>query len=567
MAEDLKFDLLQLDGGLNTASAAEQIADTEAVSSENFYSWGKNLISRKGLTRLTSTPYHEKISGVHSYRMTNGERLTLVVGRTSVAKLDGQTLKTIPRIADSTPILDKPEPPSIEQYRGIVYICRKGMSRIQRTNGSVVGDAGLPDPVSAPTLAEGAAGLLKAGTYKGILVFRNSVTGHTSGWSPTGEVTITDDKKINWSALDVSTNWQVDSKELYRSTKNGSGRFYFVKKIPNHQKTFEDNTEDVNLGEPATSDNGPIPDSLVAIRIWKERLWGSDGRDLFFSRELFPESFSSDFIIQVGPNDGQDIRGLLGLDQMLIVGKTRSTRYITGSHLGDFDARGVLSDRHGVASHHSMAGLKRMAFWFGGDDFYVTEGSDVQGFATNKIKSIIEAIPEKHWELVQGFIYPKLGWYVASVPDESGENVKELVFNYNTGVWEVFTHDFAGQGKGFSYAGEFVVDDQKREMYATYYDNHLYRYHDGGTDAGTPIVCRRRTKEYGFDQNGILKALRKLHLLVGPIDESLTIRVFKDRASSAVKTKTVSLSGGRPWKRTGLNNLRKPGNTVSFELE
>jgi hypothetical protein len=564
MVDIAGFDLLRLDGGINQGLPGTHIGDQEAIETENWYSWPGQLVARNGLTRVTTTAFGQNLRGIFAYKKAVGDWILLLMADSALAKLSGSSIVAIPSIG-GTPFVTGDRPASMRQYKDTVYISRRGIVNLQRTDGVSVGDAGISRPITAPTLAEGAAGDLDAGVYQGIVSFVNIDTGAESDWSPvSADATIGASKRINWSAIPTSLGYQVSGRNLYRTVKGGRGQYFFVARIvDNFTTSYVDNVKDVNLGDPASLDNGMPPQNLRFIEIYKERLWGTDGRDVFYSREGFPESFAEDFLIQVYPDDGHECRGLLAFGASLLIGKTNAVHYVSGSNPDDFELN-TLSDKHGCASGHTMAAVRSAAFWYGGDDFYMTDGSSVRGIGSPKIKTILESIPEENRDMAVSFTHPTLKWYVTAIPDSTGENAKELVFNYETGTWDVFTRPTFG---GYSFAGEFANEQFGKIMYATYRDGHLYQWHEGLTDAGAPIVCRRKSKRYGFDKNGLLKSLMELKVLATVASEDLTLRLYRDEETSAVGEKTIYLGSGGPWKRTGLNNIRKLANTVTLELE
>ena len=81
-------------------------------------------------------------------------------------------------------------------------------------------------------------------------------------------------------------------------------------------------------------------------------------------------------------------------------------------------------------------------------------------------------------------------------------------------------------------------------------------------------TCKYRSKSFGYDAHGLLKAMRRIHLLCPNIAEDLTARLYRDQDASAIKERTgISLNLGREWKRLNLSNLRELGAVVSLELE
>lgn len=596
MPEVVKLDLLKLDGGINQGIPATHINDNEAQASENFFAWPGQLSSRRGNSLIAFSNEGEVITGIFTYKTALGEWVLLAMGTSRLYRAN----ISVPGSAliEIQPFFGSPFPTSFEiasmvQYKDTVYLVKKGIPNLQRTDSFSVAPAGIEKPTLAATLAEGAAGALPAGKYIGVVTFVNDRTGAESDFSPeSNELTLAADKKINWSNIPISTNYQVNQRNLYRTVKDGRGQFFHVATINNNVDTaFTEEVTDKLLGSVASLENGEPPLTPTRAAIWKERLWLTDGRDLFFSRFGFPESFSSDNIIAVFPDDGSDIRGLLPLGTALLVGKSNAIHYITGSDRDDFELS-TLSDKHGVKSGASFASVRNTAFWFGGDDFYMTDGSSVRGIGSPKVRDLLEAIPEEWYQRVAGFTVPEKRWYVASIPipDSApgvtsegleGHPTHELVFNYELGTWDVFRR--FGQGipgpalnfwLGFHNGGQFLSSGGGLVIYGGY-ANEIQQWHllptDKGTDGGTvsqpgfQVISKWRSKEFGLDRHGLHKALLEMEILTNAVDDNLTISLYLDEGVTPHHTVTLPMFRGG-WQRVGLNNLRRLANTFSIEF-
>lgn len=554
-----KFDLMDLSGSLNEGVKPTHIADNEYQELKNMYQFPPYIKRRKGVTKLTTSAFSESIRGLFALKLSVGTFRVIAAGKTIFGFLDGTGVTQIPHVNNETyTALD--DPWSLVQYKDTLYGARRDAGSVNRSDGFTVGPGGIPAPSSGGSAAEGAAGALPAGTYKYVVTFFNVDTEAEGNYSEEFEVTISASKRIDLSALPTSTNHQVSGRRIYRTTANQSGEYFFVGQInDNFSTTFEDNVVDADLGLAASLDNGLPPGSAAHLAIWRQRLWVSDTRDLWFSRAGFPESFAEDFLIPVFPDDGHELRGIAPYGNRLLVGKTNKMHFVVGIDEQDFELQ-TLSDKHGLASHHSMQVAEGIAFWFEGTDFFLTDGSQVIAMGRPYVQDSIAALTDDEKESMVSWVFPELKWYCTTAP-ESG-----IVFvaNYKDRTWSIFEHGTLGAPH---YAGEFADENFGRVMYCVFDDGHIYQWHRGQDDAGEAITCRVKTKSYGFDANAFMKAIRRINILTPRIAETLTARLYRDTSSTVLKSDTINLNARDGWKRANISNVRAPGATVNVELE
>lgn len=564
MSEIIKFDLLALDGGLNDGIPSTHIMDNELQSVQNFYPWGRRLIRRDGTLKLTTSSYEYNMTGFFAFKTGYGEWLPIVGTRRDFAKYDSGS-KQMVRIDHVGGVLFQDDPAlwSFVQYRNVGYGARYNAGSIKRTDGFVVGDSGISGPLSGPTLAQGSAGALDAGDYYGVVTYANIASGTESDFSSESvKLELAADRQINWSSIPISTEFQVNARNLYRTFAGQRGEYFFVTQIQNNvDTTYVDNVEEVDMGEPVSLDNGLPPFSIQMLTLFKERCFATDGRDLFMSRAGYAEQFAEDFFIPIFPDDGHVVRGLLAFGDVLLLGKTNKVHFLAGTDESDFEIH-TLSDTHGVAGGHTMKAFEGSAVWLGLDDFYRTDGTSVVGVGSPRVKTFLDAVSDSEKKNCQSWLFPALKWYVTTFP----ETGRELVYNYGDGTWTNFKR---GSLNAPVYAADFYDSNYKQMIYCVYADGNLYEWNVGTNDYGEAIVANMRGKDFGFDSNALLKVMRNIHLLSTNIPGGfLTAKIYRDGQDSPIVTRSgISLDQVRKWKNLKVSNLRNAGSTVSLELE
>lgn len=565
MSEPTKYDLLAWDGGLNDGIPATHIQDNELQSVQNFYPWGRRLIRRKGTVKLTTSPYQYNMTGLFAFKTGYGEWLSVAGTRQDFARYNPvlKRMEQITHVISGTLFTDDPALWSWVQYKSVCYGARENSGTIKRTDGILVGDSGISGPVTAPTLAEGDAGALGAGDYYGVVTFANVASGTESDFSEESvKLTLGADKRIDWSDIPVSTNFQVTARNLYRTFAGQRGEYFFVTQLPNNvDTTYEDNVTEVDMGEPVSLDNGLPPFSIKALALFKERCFATDGRDLFMSRAGYPEQFAEDFFIPVFPDDGHVVRGLLSFGDILFLGKTNKVHFLAGTDESDFEIH-TLSDTHGVAGGQTMKAFEGSAMWLGLDDFYRTDGTSVVGVGSPYVRSFLDTVADSEKKNTQSWLLPKLKWYVTTFP----ETGREVVYDYGSGTWTIFKR---GSLNAPVYGADFYDENYGHKIYNVFADGNLYEWNTGTTDYGENIVAKARGKDFGFDTNALLKVMRNVHLLSTNVPGgTITARIFRDGNDSAIVTRAgISLDRPRKWKNLKVSNLRNAGTTVSLELE
>lgn len=555
-----------LGAGLNEGVSRAGLADNEMAVLENFFPFGKKLVRRGGTTAITSVPYTENITGIINYKRTSTSAVkTIVGGLTSLAVLSGTALMALANNSGS--ITSDDHLWTLLQYNNIGYGTRRNAG-LRRFTDEVHSLAGITAPQIAPTLVQGAAGVLTAADYYGVVTFFNRETGAESNPSPVSAVcTIAASKQINWSEIPISTEYQVNSRRLYRTLPGQQGNYLFVAEIDNNfDTTYTDNVPVANLGDFASFDNDLPPSGLEISDVFSERLWASDGGDLVFSEAFMFESYASDSVIRINPDDGHRMSAIHADGSRLVVGKTNKVYALTGTDRSNF-AVDVISDRHGIASHHSVKSAEGQLLWFEGNSFYrIYGGGQPESIATVKMKKTLERIPANRREYVVSAVYPKWGWYLSSVTLDSGtQNNAVLCYNYKSDAWCVFKFPTTAP----AVFGEVFDSNFAQILYCSFYAAQLYQMDLGNNDFGTPITAKFRTGSRRINQAGLLSALRRFFIHCTSVAGTMTFRAYRNDDDVAFKTRNnVSLFyPGQSWKGYDMTTLRNPGSTWALEGE
>jgi hypothetical protein len=550
-----------LGGSLNQGTAPSEIAPNEYASIANFYQFGAKLRRRGGMRRLTDTAFQECITGLVSYKpeaLPPGGVDMMVAGLTRWGRMVGSSITAIPNQTGFT-IPTSTRRWTQFQYKNICYGIRSGIGLV-RSDGTYVGSAGIEAPTVAPTIADGAAGSIPAASFKAVYTFYNANTGMESNPSPVSNTLVhAGSKKISWTGIAVSTSVQVTSRRIYRTLPDQSGEYFLVAEIADNTTTVyaSDDVLAQDLDRAVSMVNGTPPTGLLFGAVWKERLFPSDGKDVFNSEDGLIEAFDPEAIIPVFPDDGHEIRALHAYGDRLIIGKTNKIHYLVGSDPETF-ALLTLSDKHGCVSHHSMQSAEGHLFWLGSDNVYRSDGNNVIGIASVKLRDIINAMDAEAARDSFAMAFPTLGWYILVIPGYA-----QLIYNYRTDVWATVTTATYMQA-----AGDFFDTNSAQEMYVADDAGHVYRFHDtayGYDDSasalGTVITADALGRAWSEGGKSIVE---RVELLCAQYSEQITLGIVSE--GSSINSKTKSLDYGSRWKVYGLSTRNQAKNMVQLRI-
>lgn len=554
-----------LGGGQNDGQLANLIEDNQVAAIRNFYTFGKEIITRNGITKVTITPYTEGLVSLFGGKMDNIWQL-FIGTKTGLARKSGVGLVRIPP-SDTPGYVSSTEPWRMRLYKNVLYTVRRSTGQLKRSKSDFMSDAGITPPILGPTLAAGAAGALLAGAYYGVVTGYNRDTAAESNPSPPSAVlNLGANLKIDWSNVATFNSGQVTARRLYRTLLNQQAEYYFVDQInDNFTTTYTgDNFLTSGLGRQVSFRNGLPPSNCAFIEIWKERCILADDTTIFFSEAFMPESFYAASAIDIYPDDGHTITGLLAFGDRMIIAKTNAIHYLVGTDGSDFQLL-TLSDRHGCIAPDSLKSAEGYLFWFEGTNFYRSDGSAVTSISDLKIRNLIDRIPDAQKSKISAAIYPTLAQYRVSIPVDSDVNpTLTAVYNYRNGSWQVFDGPYGAPNA----MGDFYDSNEAQLIYGVFDDNNcVYDLDLGNTDDGIAIVSSFDSKAYSLSSDGFLKGLERVQLLTDTVQANINLSLIRNMESAPYKTRNgLSLATGGPWKRFNLSSMGDLAKTLQIRL-
>jgi hypothetical protein len=244
---------------------------------------------------------------------------------------------------------------------------------------------GIAAPITAPTVATGAAGLL-IGVYYYTITYENSSISPVSesGSSPFSLPVTAASQQINLSAIPVSTDPQVNFKNIYRFGGTIGGTALLIGTIANITTTYTDNLADSAVtGQQLIVRQDPAPlGGWQSICYHKGRMWGLGSlapvnigkSDLWFSNYLKYTSFNSvTQVLDCGSDLNDKPLALASLDSVLVILKQLSVWICYGDTQNDFVVR--RAQTVSCVSKGSVAVGFGRVFWLGADGVYMFDGS------------------------------------------------------------------------------------------------------------------------------------------------------------------------------------------------
>jgi hypothetical protein len=570
MSKDFRIGNRDFSGGMNQAPHGSTLADNEVTDLMNLYPFAKKLRKRPA-RNIVLSGLSAQITGMLAFKTGAGVWSLMVFHATGLSKWAGVGLPT----AISTAYASSTLPWRARQYVGIGYAVRRATGTLKRFTPGMIENAGLAAFLAAPSVAQGAAGSLTAGTYQCAVTKYNMDTGVESNPSPLASVTIGANTTIDWT-VSAGTESQVNARRLYRSAVNQLAPLFRVRTLEDNSTLLvpAENTLTANFGPAMSFRNGVPPDNLELLEVFKERMWVSDGVDLYPSELANVESFYSLSKIQVSPDDGHKIVGLLnwpiGDDSRLAIAKTNSVWYIYGTDLADFQLKN-LSDKVGCISQESMKTVEGLLIWFEGDNFYASDGGKPRSISDTKIRTLLDSLPAAYKSTAVAAIYPRLGWYVCSLQTAADGSRSLVVYNYRTDAWTVFGYG-TGNATAPSVLADFFDTNGQRLLYGSFggttlydmvgsnfLDDYLTEYLvrvrtgdlvDGGRDLALKNVAIASNKSTGLVDLGVF--------INGDRDTDIT-QAFKYRQN-------LEMYVDQEWRTFNLSTMQKYSPTLAVQL-
>lgn len=214
----------------------------------------------------------------------------------------------------------------------------------------------------------------------------------------------------------------------------------------------------------------------------------------------------------VGASDGQDITGLLALDDFLLIGKEKKLYGMFGTTTKDF-AIFPVDFATGVGSHWSMESIRGDAYFVGNDGhIYKIRPGEQLTRLSDPIKDLIDKVELDQLHKARAIVY-KGDQYIVSLPLPEDKRLT-LMLDTTEGRWTVWSVEF---GEVTDTMGDEVLFSKPDGKDVLKLDSTEY------SDEGTPIEMEVISQGLHFGSIGIEKEIRTLFLRFRQTAEAITV--------------------------------------------
>jgi hypothetical protein len=279
----------------------------------------------------------------------------------------------------------------------------------------------------------------------GIILTFGAVTGHILNdyWQSSCSactVTVTANQRVTLTSIPISSDSQVNKRNIYRTTIGGSIYYWLISIENNTSTTFVDNIFDAALGAEMEEDHDVMPNGKFSCW-WDNRLWVSGNNIIYYSEINVPEEFDTDtrYIIVRTGDIGDEITQMIDYGDTLYIFKRDSIFGIISRSDGTY-GRHLLHRGFGCVSPWSMIEVNGCLMWhsFRGIEIYCASEPLVI-LPSAMIDRTLKTIDSNYYNLITSIHVRQFNEVWFSFPDRTGGNSAiTAIFNYSIGSWYFF---------------------------------------------------------------------------------------------------------------------------------
>ena len=423
------------------------------------------------------------------------------------------------------------------KYKDFICIANNHDAKVFASKN--VYDWRLGNPVAKPTAVVGASSSgTPTGTYtlyySFVVKFPNGRTVE-SGLSPAGTITGLTADKIDWTVpiCPYSGTGVLISRKLYR-TSTTLGEIYYVASIPdNTTTTYTDAFTDAEL-ELSTicscNTYGPVPEGVVDITDYLQRVFFIKGSDLGWSEPYLPFTFPPENQTTVS-KDGEDLTSLVKWGDQVYISSKFTWYRLQGQSDATWQIRNTFAEQGCINTHTAFAtkyGI--VGLWY--DGLYLFDGQVMRRILDDKLSpdfftstiSDLSSCFSTFDGIRYRFYYPESGTTVS----------KHLVIDFSTyPKLRIYHNDFIPNAHFF--------DMQSGQEY--WAKTNGYEYETGTTETiSTSLKTGDRVAKNIFKY----KAPEYLYYDINTNGKNVTVTIYADDvAVSTLTLNTTTRTRGR----------------------
>jgi hypothetical protein len=286
---------------------------------------------------------------------------------------------------------------------------------------------GIDNPANAPVVAAGSSGN-PDGTYycyvTFLVKFPNGEEYETDA-GPYGTVSVSS-KKISWSNIPIcpyTGTGVVINRCLYRYSSNLGGIFYVATIGDNTTTTYTDNEEDAVIAlNPliATDTYSTLPDNLIDIELYLQRIFGIQGTYLYWTEPYLPFACKTTSNMNFSDN-GDDLETVVYWGDQLYLASHKTWYRLPGTDPDTWAKKETYAD-HGIINRHTVCKTRYGIMGLGDKDgIYLFDGSTSTNITLKQLgrQDIFDAIYDHDdcWAEFDGRLYRFYYSLTSNVPD------------------------------------------------------------------------------------------------------------------------------------------------------
>lgn len=252
------------------------------------------------------------------------------------------------------------------------FLPQKWRSDLIATNLTISDQPTAPSGVASATVGN------PNGDYTYRVSFRNSTDGTESLASDASATVTTASKKVDLSSIDTSADNQVDQRRIWRKKSTESLYRLLTTIEDNTTTTYTDDTSDAAIANNTVlnTNRGTIEPAAVCC-VYSNRLWlgnTSEGTSTLRYSEADTIDFPASNAIDINPDDGDEITGLLAAYGGMVIFKNRSIYFMTGYGPTTFQIQKVW-DGAGCVAHKTITQANGVVRFLGIEGVYEMDSS------------------------------------------------------------------------------------------------------------------------------------------------------------------------------------------------
>jgi hypothetical protein len=239
---------------------------------------------------------------------------------------------------------------------------------------------------------------------------------------------------------------------------------------------------------------------------------------LYFSDVLDVESYPITYFIDISPNDGDYITGLLAFDDYLIITKQHSIWVLVGSAPAEFQVRRVHSGIGCIAPRS----LVRMGEFFA---FVSSEGiyrSDLSSpvLLSGRLKETWKGLNRRRLNQAAAEYFDH--HLRVDLPNGSS-TVNNIRVIFNTIGQHMYLQELSAHASCYA---KFMEAGQEILLYGHASEGQVSQADDGLTDDGAAITMTWETKHFNFGSSATIKKLKDLFLVAVQATSDVTVSIY-----------------------------------------